>query len=210
MKDLDVFNLKGEVVGKLTPDSSLFDGKVNEALMHQAVVAYLANQRQGTASAKTRGEVSGGGRKPWRQKGTGRARVGSIRSPLWRGGGVTFAPKPRRYHKDLPKKMKIKALKSALNAKLNNDQIIIIDELVLESHKTREFLSIMSNLGMHKEKAKVVVFNPGKNVKLAARNLEKVSIENADSLTTYTALDCRRLVFTKESLEKVGKRLKNG
>lgn len=210
MKDLDVFNLKGEVVGKLTPDSSLFDGKVNEALMHQAVVAYLANQRQGTASAKTRGEVSGGGRKPWRQKGTGRARVGSIRSPLWRGGGVTFAPKPRRYHKDLPKKMKIKALKSALNAKLNNDQIMVIDELVLDSHKTREFFSMITSLGIHKEKIKVVVFNPGQNVKIAARNLEKVSIENADNLTTYTALDCRRLVFTRESLEKVGKRLKNG
>ena len=135
---LDVVNQKGKVVRTLELDQKVFDGKINMSLLHQAVVTYLANQRKGLASTKTRGEVRGGGRKPWRQKGTGRARVGSIRSPLWKGGGATFGPKPRDYSQKMPQRMKALALKSALNAKLNDKELMVIDDIKLRSHKTKE------------------------------------------------------------------------
>ena len=136
---LPVLSTQGKKVEQIELEKRVFDGKISEALIHQAVVTYLANQRKGLASAKTRGEVRGGGIKPWRQKGTGRARVGSIRSPLWRGGGVTFGPKPHSYYKDLPQKMKAMALKSALNAKLRDKEILILSDLKVVSHKTKDF-----------------------------------------------------------------------
>ena len=126
---LPVLSVQGKEVEQIELEKRVFDGKISQALIHQAVVTYLANQRKGLASTKTRGEVRGGGIKPWRQKGTGRARVGSIRSPLWRGGGVTFGPKPHSYHKDLPQKMRTMALKSALNAKLRDKEISILSDL---------------------------------------------------------------------------------
>jgi large subunit ribosomal protein L4 len=205
---IDVFDLEAKVVEKIELDKKIFDGKINDFLMHQAVVTYLANQRKGCASTKTRGEVRGGGRKPWRQKGTGRARVGSIRSPLWRGGGVVFGPKPRKFYKELPKRMKILALKSALNAKLQDNELMVIKELKVSSYKTKEFFKIVKNLKLNGEKVKFVVENLDKNIKLSSRNLEKVEVEIADNLNTYTALDCKKLIFTKEALKKVGERIK--
>jgi len=142
---LPVFNTQGKQVEEIILNSQVFDGEINIALIHQAVVTYLANQRKGLALTKTRGNVRGGGRKPWKQKGTGRARVGSSRSPIWRGGGVTFGPSLRSYNKNFPKKMKAQALKSALNAKLRDQQILIIDDLFVNLPKTKLFFEIINN-----------------------------------------------------------------
>jgi large subunit ribosomal protein L4 len=208
MPKLDVLNQKGEVTGKIELDSKVFDGKLNYALMHQAVVSYLANQRKGTACSKTKGEVRGGGRKPWRQKGTGRARVGSIRSPLWRGGGVIFGPKPRDYYKKLPKRMRVLALKSALNAKMKDKEILILESLQLSKPKTKEFFNILKNLGLNGIKTRFVIEQLSRNLKLATQNLKDIDLELADSLTTYTTLDCKKIIFTKKSLLKVEERIK--
>ncbi|HIE35767.1 MAG TPA: 50S ribosomal protein L4 [Candidatus Omnitrophica bacterium] len=205
---IDIFDLEAKVVEKIELDKKIFDGKINDSLMHQAVVTYLTNQRKGTASTKTRADVRGGGRKPWRQKGTGRARVGSIRSPLWRGGGVIFGPKPREFYKELPKRMKALALKSALNAKLNDNELMVIKELKVPSYKTKEFFKIVKNLKLNGERIRFVVENLEKNIKLSSGNLEKVEIEAASSLNTYTVLDCKKLIFTKDALKEVEQRIK--
>ncbi|MDD5194749.1 MAG: 50S ribosomal protein L4 [Candidatus Omnitrophica bacterium] len=204
---VNVMNAKGKEVEKISLDARVFDGQINDALMRQAVVAYLANQRKGLASTKTRGEVRGGGRKPWRQKGTGNARVGSIRSPLWRKGGITFGPKPHSFHKELPKRMKVFALKSALNAKLRDSQIIVLDELAMKSPKTKDFFALVKNLKLENSTSCFVIAKVEDNVKLASRNIEKVSCEKASDLTAYTALDCKALVFTKDSLKEVEARV---
>jgi large subunit ribosomal protein L4 len=186
--NISVLNTQGKEVSKLELDANVFDGKVRNSLMHQAVVIHLANQRMGLASTKTRGEVSGGGKKPWRQKGTGRARVGSTRSPLWRKGGITFGPKPHSFRKDLPNRMKILALKSALNSKLNDKEMIVLEGLKINSPKTKDFFD--------------------KNLKFSCRNLPNVDVDAAASLNTYYALDCKKLIFTKEALEIVEERIK--
>lgn len=208
MSKVDVLDLKGKKKESLDLDSKVFDGKVNNALMHQAVVTYLANQRKGLASSKTKGQVSGGGRKPWRQKGTGRARVGSNRSPLWKGGGVTFGPKPHSYRKDLPKKMKVLALKSALNAKFKDKELLVLEKLEVSSHKTKDFLKIVKGLKLDQAKACFIVENMDNNLKLSCRNLGKVSLDSAGNLNTYEALDCKSIIFTKDALEKVTQRIK--
>lgn len=208
MPELDVLNINGEVVEKVELDSKVFDGKINSTLLHQAVVTYLANQRKGLASTKTRGEVKGGGRKPWRQKGTGRARVGSIRSPLWRGGGVVFGPKPRDYSKKLPQRMRVLALKSALNAKLRDNQMLVLDNINVNTPKTKNLFSILKNLKLINQKVRLALSRVDKNLKLASRNLEKVGIGLADNLTAYTVLDCHTVVFTKDSLLKIEEKIK--
>jgi len=152
--ELSVLDTKGKEIEKVKLDKGVFDGKVNTALIQQAVVAYLANQRKGLAATKTRGQVRGGGAKPWRQKGTGRARVGSNRSPIWRGGGITFGPRPRSYYQDMPKKMRALALKSALNAKLRDKQILIINDLVVSSPKTKDFIKTVSGLKLVVQKVR--------------------------------------------------------
>jgi large subunit ribosomal protein L4 len=205
---IDVLDIKGKEVSKIKLDSFVFDGKVNHELMHQAVITHLANQRKGLASAKTRGEVSGSGKKPWRQKGTGRARIGSIRSPLWKKGGITFGPKPHSYHKDLPKKMKAMALKSALNAKLNEKEILILNELKVASRKTKDFFRIVKDLKLDKSKTRFIVENLEDNLKLASRNIENINIGTARNLNTYEALNCKNLVFTKDSLKGLEDRIK--
>lgn len=206
--NLNVLDLKGKEVGKAELDPLVFDGKVSHALLHQAVVIYLSNQRAGLASTKTRGEVSGGGRKPWRQKGTGRARVGSIRSPLWRKGGITFGPKPHSFYKDLPKRMKVLALKSALNSKLNDNEILILDNLKVNSHKTKDFFKIITNLKLDSSRIRFVVDSLDSNLKLSCRNIENADIELARNLNTYGALDCKNLVLTKNALIEVQERVK--
>lgn len=206
--NISVINTEGKEVGKFELDSLVFDGKVKSSLMHQAVVTYLANQRMGLANTKTRGEVSGGGKKPWRQKGTGRARVGSTRSPLWRKGGITFGPKPHSFRKDLPSRMKILALKSALNSKVNDKEMIVLDGLKLSSPKTKLFSEIVKKLKIDSLRTRFVVGGLDKNVKLSSRNLPLVNVDTAAGLNTYYALDCKKLVITKEALEMVEARVK--
>lgn len=205
---LSVLNIEGRKKDTVELDSAVFDGKVNDTLMHQAVVIYLSNQRKGLAAVKTRGQVSGGGRKPWRQKGTGRARVGSSRNPLWHGGGVAFGPVPHSFYKDFPKRMKGLSLKSALNAKLRDSEIIVLDSLKLDSHKTKGFFQIIKNLKLNGDKVQFVTKEIDDNLKLSARNIGKTKIVEARNLTTYEALDCRQLVFTKEGLLEVTERIK--
>ena len=206
---LAVFDINGKEVGKLELDKQIFDGKINTVLIHQAVVTYLANKRKGLASTKTRGEVRGGGRKPWRQKGTGRARVGSTRSPLWRKGGTTFGPRPHSFYKDLPKKMRTLALKSSLNAKLNEQKILILDDLVTDSYKTKNFHKILSNLEIDGEKTKFVLESLENNIKLATRNIKKVSLSRAEDIHAMDVLNCKMLILTKGALNKIGERIKN-
>lgn len=206
--NIPVYNISGKEIETLELDKSVFDGYVNHSLMHQAVVTYLSNQRKGLASTKTRGEVSGGGKKPWRQKSTGRARVGSTRSPLWRGGGKVFGPKPHLFKKDLPKKMKALALKSTLNAKLNDKEIIVLDSLQFNSQKTKDFFKIVVGLKLANEKVRFIVEKMSDNLKLGSRNIKDINVEEMDNLTTYGALNCKKIVFTKNSLRGVEDRVK--
>ena len=205
---LDVVNTSGKVVGEYAPDSFVFDGEVNEALIHQAVTTYLANQRKGLASTKTRGKVSGGGAKPWRQKGTGRARAGSNRSPIWRGGGTTFGPQPHSYRKELPKKMKALAFKSALNAKHNDHQIVVLDEMKLTSHKTKDFIKILQGLKVENKKVRFVVEAMDVKVKRASGNIAKVSLAKAANLHATEVIDCKNLILTQEALRNIEARIK--
>ncbi|MCK5392773.1 MAG: 50S ribosomal protein L4 [Candidatus Omnitrophica bacterium] len=206
--ELDVLNTNGESVEKINFDETIFDGKINPNLMHQAVVTYLANKRSGLACTKTKGEVRGGGRKPWRQKGTGRARVGSNRSPLWRGGGVTFGPKPHSFNKDLPKKMKLLALKSSLNVKMHEEKIIVLNELTSVSPKTKDFVKIINNLKLDKDKIRLVLVSVENNIKLGSSNLEKVLLCRADDVNTIDVLNCKKLIITKDALKVVQERVK--
>ncbi len=208
--ELSVLSTAGTAVDKLVLDPEVFDGKVNHELMHQAVVAYLSNQRKGLANTKTRGEVSGGGRKPWKQKGTGRARAGSTRSPLWKGGGVLFGPKPHSFYKDLPHKMKALALKSALNAKLNDNEIMVLNELKLAAPKTKGLFAILKKLDLAGIKLMVVIEGSDNNLRLAARNLVGVNLKDARSFNTYEALSCKKIVFAGSALNSVQARIKQG
>ncbi|MCF7887310.1 MAG: 50S ribosomal protein L4 [Candidatus Omnitrophica bacterium] len=205
---LEVVDTAGKSKNSISLDKTVFDGKVSLALLQQAVNTYLSNKRSGLAVAKTKGEKRGGGKKPWRQKGTGRARVGSIRSPLWRGGGVTFGPRRKSYNKKFPDRMKSQALKSALNAKLKDKQIVVVDKLYIESSKTKEFNKIISNLGISNKKACFVVSGFDQNIKKAAANIKKVKLDKASDINALGVLDCRRLVVTKDSLDIIQKRLK--
>src|SRR5690554_166901 len=184
MPKVAVHNTKGEQVGELELSPAIFAAPVNEAAIHEVVVAYLANQRRGTASTKTRGLVRGGGRKPWRQKGTGRARHGSTRSPIWTGGGTVFGPHPRDYTVRLPKKIKRAALKSALTSKFNNDEIIVLDELAMEAPKTKEILQILKNLKVQ-GKAVIITADSAPAVYKSARNIPGVSTSIVNNINTY-------------------------
>jgi large subunit ribosomal protein L4 len=202
-----ICDTKGKEIGKADLDVKVFDGKVNMSLLHQATVAYLANQRKGLSSAKTRAEVSGGGIKPWRQKGTGRARVGSIRSPLWRKGGITFGPKPHSYYTNFPKKMKAVALKSALNAKLKDEEIVIIDKLKLDSCKTKEFYKIIQNLKLDGQRIQLVVEGIDNNLKLATRNIPRLSVTKATDVHATEIINSKKLILTKDALKQIEERV---
>lgn len=196
-----VLNMSGSEVGSVELNENIFGVEVNEHVMHQAVVQYLANQRQGTKSAKTRAEVRGGGRKPWRQKGTGRARQGSIRSPQWTGGGVVFAPKPRDFSFKLNKKVKRLALKSALTTKVNNEKFVVVDELKLNEIKTKEMKKVLDNLNVNK--GLVVLEENNKNVLLSARNIPNVKTAGVNTINVYDILKYENFVVTKEALAKI-------
>lgn len=201
MSTVKVYNIDGKEVGQLELNDSVFGVEINEHLVHMAVVSQLANKRQGTQSAKTRSEVSGGGKKPWRQKGTGHARQGSTRSPQWTGGGVVFAPKPRDYSIKLNKKEKQLALKSALTSKVQDEKFIVLDALTLEEAKTSKFAAILKNLEVHK--ALVVTKDVEKNVVLSARNIPDVKTTEAASVNVYDILKYDTVVITKDAVAAI-------
>ena len=200
MANVKMFNISGSEVGTIDLNDSIFAVEVNTHVMHQAVVQYLANQRQGTQSALTRAEVRGGGRLPWRQKGTGRARQGSIRSPQWTGGGVVFAPKPRDYSFKLNKKVKRLALKSALTTKVNDGKLVVVDELTVNP-KTKEMATVLNNLNV--AKALVVVENDNNNAVIAAKNIPTVKTASVSTINVYDILKYDSLVLTKSVVEKI-------
>ena len=201
MANVAVLNMTGAQVGTIELNDAIFGIEVNEHVLHLAVVNYLANQRQGTQSTKTRAEVRGGGRKPWRQKGTGRARQGSIRSPQWVGGGVVFAPKPRDYSFKLNKKVKRLALQSALSTKVAEGKIIVLDELTLSEVKTKEMAKVLENIKCGK--ALIVMDGVNKNVMLSARNIPEVKTASVSTINVYDLLKYNTLVVTKEAVEKI-------
>ncbi len=201
MANVSVYNMEGKEVGKMDLNDAVFGVEVNEHLVHMAVVQQLANNRQGTQKAKTRGEVSGGGRKPWRQKGTGHARQGSTRSPQWKGGGVVFAPVPRDYSFKLNKKEKRLALKSALTSRVQDEKFIVLDELKLDEIKTKKMQEILDNLKV--SKAVVVTADDDKNVILSARNIPTVITSAANNINTYDIMKYSTVIATKDAVAKI-------
>ena len=201
MATVSVYNMEGSEVGKMDLNDNVFAANVNEHLMHMAAVLQLANKRQGTQKAKTRSEVRGGGRKPWRQKGTGHARQGSTRSPQWTGGGVVFAPKPRDYSFKMNKKEKRIALLSALSSKVAESMIVVLDEFKLDEIKTKKFVEVMNNLKV--ENALVVLEGENKNVVLSGRNIPSVKVTATNEINTYDVLKYTTLVVTKAAVEKL-------
>ena len=201
MANVSVYNIEGKEVGSIELNDAVFGVEVNEHLVHMAVVNQLANNHQGTQSAKTRSEVSGGGRKPWRQKGTGHARQGSTRSPQWTGGGVVFAPKPRDYSFKMNKKEKRIALLSALSSKVADNKIVVLDSFNLDEVKTKKFAEVMSNLKV--DKALVVIEGENKNVVLSGRNIPTVKVSATNEINTYDVLKYETLVVTKAAVEKL-------
>ena len=201
MANVSVYNMEGKEVGTIELNDAVFGVEVNEHLVHMAVVQQLANNRQGTQSAKTRSEVSGGGRKPWRQKGTGHARQGSTRAPQWTGGGIVFAPKPRDYSFKMNKKEKRIALLSALSSKVAESKIVVLDEFKLDEIKTKKFAEVMNNLKV--ENALVVLEGENKNVVLSGRNIPSVKVTATNEINTYDVLKYETLVVTKAAVEKL-------
>ena len=200
MASVDVRNLNNDIVGKLDLADAVFAGDINEGLMHQAVKQYLASRRAGTHKTKTRAEVSGSGKKPWRQKGTGRARVGEIRNPLWRKGGTVFGPQPRDYEYHLPKKMFRAALKSALAFKLKQNQLNVIDAFSLENHKTKPFAQALAKLGFDR-KVLLVDNKENVNLTLAARNIDEVQLLGNLQITPYHLLNAKHVVFSQAAIQ---------
>ena len=201
MANVSVFNMKGAEVGTIDLNDAVFGVEVNEHLVHLAVVQQLANNRQGTQKAKTRSEVSGGGRKPWRQKGTGHARQGSTRAPQWTGGGVVFAPKPRDYSFKMNKKEKKIALLSALSSKVNDSKIVVLDSFNLDEIKTKKFAEVMNNIKV--SNALFVIEGENKNVVLSGRNIPTVKVSATNEINTYDVLKYDTLVVTKAAVEKL-------
>ena len=201
MANVSVYNMEGKEVGTLELNDAVFGVEVNEHLVHLAVVAQLANKRQGTQKAKTRSEVSGGGRKPWRQKGTGHARQGSTRAPQWTGGGVVFAPVPRDYSFKLNKKEKRAALKSALTSKVQGSSLIVVDELKFDEIKTKNFANVMNNLKV--EKGLVVIADNDTNVVMSARNVADVDTTLVNTINVYDVMKAKTVVLTKDAVAKI-------
>ena len=202
MPKVDVYNISGQKVGDMDLNDNIFAVEVNKVAMHSAVVNSLANARQGTQSTKTKTEVRGGGKKPWRQKGTGRARHGSIRSAQWVGGGIALGPKPRSYSYTLPKKVKRLALKSALTSKVIENNIIVLDDRKLEAIKTKEMVDVLNNLKIDSS-ALIVLPEVDKNVVLSARNIESVKTATTNSINTYDILKYNKFIVTKDAVSTI-------
>ena len=201
MAKVSVYNMEGKEVDSIELDDAIFNVEVNEHLVHMAVLNQLANNRQGTQKAKTRSEVRGGGRKPWRQKGTGHARQGSIRAPQWTCGGVVFAPVPRDYSMKMNKKEKRAALKSALTSRVQENKIVVVDELKMDEIKTKKFAKVMSNLKV--DKALVVLADNDKNVVASAKNIPSVKTASTDTINVYDILKYNTLVLTKDAVKNI-------
>lgn len=201
MANVSVYNMEGKEVGTIELNDAVFGVEVNEHLLHMAVVHQLANKRQGTQKAKTRSEVSGGGRKPWRQKGTGHARQGSTRSPQWTGGGVVFAPTPRDYSFKMNKKEKRIALQSAFTSKVNENKLIVVDEIKIDEIKTKKFQAVMDNLKV--SKALVVLNENDKNVVLSAKNIPSVQTALTNTINVYDILKYNTVILTKAAVATI-------
>ena len=202
MPQVTVFDMTGKSVGEMTLSDAIFGIEPNTSFMHAAVVNYLANQRQGTQSTLTRSEVSGGGRKPWKQKGTGRARQGSTRAPQWTHGGIALGPKPRDYSYELPKKVKRLALKSAFSAKVADNNLIVVDNIAVEGYKTKAVAEMLSNLGADK---KALIVMPEVDAKLikSAANIPGVKTALVNTINVYDILNCDKFIVAKSALEKI-------
>ena len=203
MPQVSKFDMSGKEIGDFELTDNVFDEDINEHVVHQVITAQLAAKRRGTASTKTRSEVRGGGRKPWRQKGTGRARHGTIRSPLWVGGGITFGPKPRSYEKKVNKKMKKLALRSILTDKVNNDQFKIIDEIDYDKPKTKQVINLMEDFDLEDEKVLIILPEKNDNVYLSARNLPNVDTMVLDAMNAYQLLDNEYILAPEEAVQKI-------
>ncbi|MCC8017402.1 MAG: 50S ribosomal protein L4 [Clostridiales bacterium] len=201
MANVSVYNMEGSTVGSMDLNDAVFGVEINEHLVHMAVVQQLANNRQGTQSAKTRSEVRGGGRKPWRQKGTGHARQGSIRAPQWKGGGVVFAPKPRDYSFKMNKKEKRAALKSALTSRVQDEKFIVLDELKLEAIKTKDFVKVLNNLKV--SKALVVLDEKDTVIEKSAANVPAVRTALVSTINVYDIMKYDTVITTKAGVEKI-------
>ena len=201
MPNVALYDIKGQNIGDIALSENVFGQPVNTAVMHEVVVAHLANCRQGTQSAKTRSEVSGGGKKPWRQKGTGRARQGSTRSPQWRHGGVVFAPKPRDYTIRVNKKVKRLAMKSALSSKVEENELIVFDALNIEAPKTKEMVKVLKAVDVNK--ALIVLADKDEAVERASANIQGVKTTLVGTLNVYEILKYEKLILTKASVEKI-------
>ena len=201
MAKVSVYNIEGNKVGDMELNDAVFGVEINENLVHMAVVNQLANKRQGTQSAKTRSEVSGGGRKPWRQKGTGHARQGSTRAPQWTGGGVVFAPKPRAYSFKMNKKEKNIALKSALTSRVAEDKLIVLDSIKFDGIKTKQMVKVLDNLKVNK--ALVVLNDNDQNVVLSARNIPDVKTALTNTINVYDILKYDKVIVTKDAVATI-------
>lgn len=202
MPKVNVYDLEGKVVSNIELSDAIFGIKPNKVVMHMAVVNYLANQRQGTQSTLTRSEVRGGGRKPWRQKGTGNARQGSIRAPQWRHGGVALGPKPRDYSYAINKKVKRLALKSALSAKVAIDKFIVLNKLSLEDYKTKQMVKILSNLGVT-TKALIIMAEPDNKIKKSAANISGVTTTLVNTINVYDILNHDKIIIAKDAVDRI-------
>lgn len=201
--DVKLYNQEGAEVGSASLKAEVFEIEPNEALVHQYIVNYLARQRQGNASTKTRRQVRGGGHKPWRQKGTGRARAGTSRSPLWRGGGIVFGPSPRLYGYEMPKQMKKKAIRSIFSDRAKADRIKIIDQIMLDEIKTKKINGVLSNFDLQEKKCLILDEGINDNARMSCRNLKKVKYTRAALANGYDLLNADVVLITKAGLEKV-------
>ena len=201
MPKVNVYNQLGEVVGDIELNEAIFGVEVNEHVVYEVVKNHLANRRQGTQSAKTRAEVRGGGRKPWRQKGTGRARQGSIRAPQWKGGGVVFAPKPRSYRMSIPKSMRRVAMLSALTSKVQNDEMVVLDSLTLEAPKTKEIVKMLN--AFNAKKTLIITAEANETVYKSARNIEGVAVLPVNNINVYDLLKYPKVIMTKDAVSKI-------
>lgn len=203
MLELEIKDITNNSKGKVTLPENVFGLSGRSDLLHDAVVNYLANQRQGTHATKTRGMVSGGGKKPWRQKHTGRARAGSIRSPLWRGGGTVFGPQPRDYYRNLPKALRIRALKEAISAKYSGGEIVVVESIEMQKPKTKEMLKIIDSLGLTGKSLLIVIKDKDDNLFLSARNIPGIDVVRVTDLNAYQVLSHDRVILTKDAFDSI-------
>ncbi|AGB40202.1 50S ribosomal protein L4, bacterial/organelle [Halobacteroides halobius DSM 5150] len=203
MPELPLYDTEGQTVGNVDLNDEIFDVEINENVVHEAVTAQLAAKRAGTAKTKTRGQVRGGGRKPWRQKGTGRARHGSIRSPIWVGGGTTFGPQPRSYEKNVPKKVKKLAVKSALSAKVAENSLSVVDEFDFEQPKTKQMVSVLDNFKAADKKVLIVLNVRDNNIYKSASNIPGVKVVTSNQVNVYDVLNSDKVLITKGAINQV-------